>query len=90
MPVTIKRLSDNETYKIQEVGPTVTVKNLKNMIKKLFPPKHFNGCRLVFKGKVLKSKHSLKHYKVKDNDTIDMDDTKNWALSSTSDSEEAE
>ena len=42
------------------------------------------GCRLMFAGKVMKSRHRLQHYGVMNNNTIEMDDRKNWSSSSSS------
>lgn len=84
MPITVKRLSDNATHTFEDVSPSNWVKGLKDRLRKDFIPKFPNGCRLIYNGKVLKSRHHLKHYKIKDNDVVDMDDRKNWSSSSSS------
>jgi hypothetical protein len=87
MPVIIKRLSDGTTFLLpDDYGQKTFVKTLKSTIRKEFPPKFPNGCRLIFCGKVMKSRHHLHHYGVADDDTIEMDDRKNWSSSSSSSS----
>jgi hypothetical protein len=88
MPVKIKRLSDGATHDCAEFGPKSFVKSLKHHIKNEFLPKFPNGCRLKFQNKVLKSRHRLEHYNIYDNDTIEMDDRKNWSSSSSSSNSE--
>ena len=83
MPVTVKRLSDGATHQFN-LGPGDWVRSLKSAIRKEFLPKFPNGCRLIFGGKVMKSRHHLKHYGILEGNTIDMDDRKNWSSSSSS------
>ena len=86
MPITVERLSDGATMTFNDIGPGSWVRSLKSAIRKDFIPKFKNGCRLMVGKKVMKSRHHLKHYKVNDNDTIQMDDRKNWSSSSSSSS----
>lgn len=88
MPITVQRLSDGSSYYIEDMGPGTFVNSVKSRIRKEFAPQFKNGCRLMFHGKVMKSRHRLKHYKVEDNETIQMDDRKNWSSSSSSSSSE--
>lgn len=83
MPITVRRLSDNTTLKV-DLGPGDRVGELKRKLRADFPPHHPNGCRIVYNHKVLKSIHRMKHYGIKDNDEVHMDDTKNWSSSSSS------
>lgn len=83
MPVTIKRLSDKATFKA-DVSTNARVGELKTKIRAEFAPQFKNGCRLIFGGKVLKSIHRLKHYKIEENSEIEMDDRKDWSSSSSS------
>lgn len=85
MPITVKRLSDNNWMQF-DFGPKDWVKKVKDECKANFKPAHPNGCRLMFNGKVMKSRHHLKHYKVTDGAEIIMDDRKNWSSSSSSSS----
>ncbi|RNA27223.1 hypothetical protein BpHYR1_021664 [Brachionus plicatilis] len=88
MPITVKRLSDGSTYLLEDIDPGSFVNTVKRRIRKEFAPQFKNGCRLLFNGKVMKSRHRLKHYKVEDNGIIEMDDRKNWSSSSSSSSSE--
>lgn len=88
MPVEIRRLSDNSRWLIQDVGPGTFVREVKSKIRANFKPQFENGCRLIFNGKVLKSRHRLKHYRIEDYAVVDMDDRKNWSSSSSSSSSE--
>lgn len=38
------------------------VNSIKSRLRKEFAPQFKNGCRLLFNGKVMKSRHRLKHY----------------------------
>lgn len=88
MPITVQRLSDGSTYFIEDIDPGTFVNTVKSRIRKEFAPQFKNGCRLLFNGKVMKSRHRLKHYRVEDNAVIQMDDRKNWSSSSSSSSSE--
>ncbi len=83
MTITIRRLSDNHKYDFYDVDPSDLVLKLKNRIKDDFMPSFPNGCRLIFEGKVLKSRHRLKYYNIKNEQIIDMDDRRNWSSSSS-------
>ncbi len=84
MPVTVSRKSDGSLYTFGEIGVDVKVKLLKEAIFRSIPPAHPKGCRLTFNGKVLKSRHKLKYYKIQDGATIEMDDSANWSDASSS------
>ncbi len=84
MPITVKRLSDGVTHKFDDIDPKTFIKSLKSEIKNVFKPKYPNGCKLKYANKVMKSRHRLQHYGVMDNETIEMDDQKNWSSSSSS------
>jgi hypothetical protein len=86
MPITVERLSDGATMTFNDINPDSWVRSLKSAIRKDFIPKFKNGCRLMVGKKVMKSRHHLRHYKVNDNDKIQMDDRKNWSSSSSSSS----
>lgn len=88
MPVVVTRLSDGSSIVVDDIGPGSFVNSLKSKLRKDFAPQFKNGCRLIFAGKVLKSRHRLKHYKIEDNAVIQMDDRKNWSSSSSSSSSE--
>lgn len=94
--VTIIRKSDDSTV-VLLVNQKVTVGELKTEIRTRLPPKFDEGCRLIYKGKVLRSKRKLKHYGLTNNQApphilgnsnIIMDDTKNWKSDSSSSSSE--
>jgi hypothetical protein len=84
MPVTVIRLSDGETKTFDAIGPKSWVKSLKSACRSDLLPKFPNGCRLKYGGKVMKSRHHLQHYGVMENETVEMDDRKNWSSSSSS------
>ena len=86
MPIRVKRLSDGAVYELKDVSSKSFVQSAKTQLRKEFPPKYKNGCRLQFNGKVMKSRHHLKHYKVGDDTEIEMNDIKNWSSSSSSSS----
>ncbi len=66
------------------------MKDLKALLREKHKPQWPKGCRLLVKGKVMKSRHDLKHYGIKDGDNVDdiitMDDNKNWKSESSSSS----
>ena len=62
MPLTIKRISDGQTIKLDNINPTNTVSEVKKELHVKLAPQFEHGCRLMFGGKVLKSIHRLKHY----------------------------
>ena len=86
MTITVVRLSDGSRHTFNDISPDSWVRSLKSALRKDFLPKYKNGCRLIFNKKVMKSRHHLKHYKISDNDTVEMDDRKNWSSSSSSSS----
>ncbi|CAF0726491.1 unnamed protein product [Adineta steineri] len=94
--VTITRKSDDKSV-ILLVNEKITVKELKTEIREKLPPQFEEGCRLIYQGKVLTSKRTLKRYgltknqappHVLGNSNILMDDTKNWKSDSSSSSSE--
>ena len=84
MPVKVKRLSDGAEIVLEDINPGKLVNSVKNRMRSKLPPKYKGGCRLIFNKKVLKSRHTLKHYRINDNDVIEMDDRKDWSSSSSS------
>ena len=62
MPLTIKRISDGQTIKLDNINPTNTVSEVKKELHVKLAPQFEHGCRLQFNNKVLKSKRKLKHY----------------------------
>ncbi|CAF4709732.1 unnamed protein product, partial [Rotaria sp. Silwood2] len=69
------------------------IHNLKHELKRRLKPRFDRGCRLIFRNKVLKGKHTLKHYGIKkgvNDQAIAMDDTKDWKSSSSSSSSDSE
>ncbi|CAF1007920.1 unnamed protein product [Didymodactylos carnosus] len=94
--LTITRKSDGELL-LLTVDEKSIVSELKAELKSRLPPQHEQGCRLIYKGKVLKSKRTLKHYGLTKNHqpptgigntNIVMDDSKNWKSDSSSSSSE--
>ncbi|CAF2380632.1 unnamed protein product [Rotaria sp. Silwood2] len=90
--VTVVRKSDGQsiTFVMDE---KTHVHDLKKELKLRLKPKFEQGCRLIFRGKVLKGKHSLKHYGIKkgvNDQAISMDDSKDWKSSSSSSDSEQE
>ncbi|CAF1464278.1 unnamed protein product [Adineta steineri] len=88
--VTVVRKSDGQslTFVLDE---KTHVHDLKTELKLRLKPQFEEGCRLIFRDKVLKGKHSLKHYGIKkgvNDQAISMDDSKNWNSSSSSSDEE--
>ena len=62
MPLTIKRVSDGKTLKLDNINPDNRVSEVKKELRVKLAPQFEHGCRLTFGGKVLKSIHRLKHY----------------------------
>ncbi|CAF0736380.1 unnamed protein product [Rotaria sp. Silwood1] len=94
--LTITRKSD-DAFVVILLHEKATVGELKTQIRSTLPPKYTQGCRLIFNGKVLQSKRTLKHYGLTNNQApphmlgnsnILMDDTKNWKSDSSSSSSE--
>ena len=65
MPITVKRVSDGQTLKLDSMGPENRVSEVKKELHVKLAPKFEHGCRLMFAGKVLKSIHRLKHYSIR-------------------------
>lgn len=94
--VTVTRKSDDATT-VLLVNEKMSVGELKTTIRAQLAPKFDQGCRLIYRGKVLRSKRTLKHYgltnnqappNILGNSNIIMDDTKNWKSDSSSSSSE--
>jgi hypothetical protein len=92
--VTIK---SDDTSVVLLLNQKTTIGEIKQELRTRLPPQFDEGCRLIYKGKVLHSKRTLKHYgltnnqappHVLGNSNIDMDDTKNWKSDSSSSSSE--
>ncbi|CAF1472473.1 unnamed protein product [Adineta ricciae] len=84
--VTVVRKSDGHsmTFVLDE---KTHIHDLKQELKRRLKPRSEKGCRLIFRDKVLKGKHTLKHYGIKkgvNDQAISMDDTKEWKSSSSS------
>lgn len=62
--VNVVRKSDGQslTFVLDE---KTHVHHLKDVLRLRLPPRYEQGCRLIFREKVLKGKHSLKHYGIK-------------------------
>jgi hypothetical protein len=90
MPIVIERKSDGSKHSFADVTLQTKVGELKKKILAEFAPANPRGTRLLYAGKVLKSVRKLKHYKMSENDTIVMDDTKNWSSDSSSSGSETE
>ena len=62
--VTVVRKSDGQsmTFVLDE---KTHVHDLKVELRLRLKPQYEQGCRLIFRGKVLKGKHSLRHYGIK-------------------------
>ena len=85
MPIKVKRLSDGHVFSLPDhVNPLTRVRDVKKELHAHLAPKFEHGCRLKYQGKVLKSLHKLTHYGVQENGELEMDDTKNWSSSSSS------
>lgn len=62
--LTVVRKSDGQamTFVLDE---KTHIGDLKNELRKRLKPRYKKGCRLIFRDKVLKGKHSLRHYGIK-------------------------
>jgi hypothetical protein len=62
--VTVVRKSDGHslTFVLDE---KTHIHDLKHELKRRLKPQFEQGCRLIFRNKVLKGKHTLKHYGIK-------------------------
>ncbi len=96
MQLTITRKSD-DTSVVLLFNEKTTIGEVKKELRTRLAPQFDEGCRLIYKGKVLRSKRTLKHYgltynqappHVLGNSYILMDDTKNWKSDSSSSSSE--
>ncbi|CAF1155926.1 unnamed protein product [Rotaria magnacalcarata] len=87
--LTVVRKSDglSVTFVLNE---KTRIHDLKHELKRRLKPRSERGYRLIFRNKVLKGKHTLKHYGIKkgvNDQAIAMDDTKDWKSSSSSSSD---
>jgi hypothetical protein len=62
--VSVVRKSDGQLMTFV-LGEKTKIHDLKTELKSRLKPQFEQGCRLIFRGKVLKGKHSLKHYGIK-------------------------
>jgi hypothetical protein len=62
MIIAIERVSDGQTHVVEELSPFTFVNLIKKKCRKYLDYK--DGCYLVYRGKVLKSKHTLYHYNI--------------------------
>lgn len=62
--VTVVRKSDGQslTFVLDE---KTLIHDLKHELRRRLKPRFDQGCRLIFRNKVLKGKHTLKHYGIK-------------------------
>lgn len=62
--VTVVRKSDGKalTFVMDE---KTHLRDLKSVLKERLKPQHEGGCRLIFRDKILKSRHSLRHYGIR-------------------------
>lgn len=62
--VTVVRKSDGQslTFVLNE---KTRIHDLKHELKRRLKPSFENGCRLIFRDKLLKGRHTLKHYGIK-------------------------
>lgn len=62
--VTVVRKSDGQsmTFVLNE---KTRIHDLKHELKRRLKPRFDRGCRLIFRDKLLKGKHTLKHYGIK-------------------------
>ncbi|UJR35558.1 hypothetical protein I4U23_028311 [Adineta vaga] len=90
--VTVVRKSDGQSMTFV-MNEKTHVHDLKTELRARLKPRYDQGCRLIFRDKVLKGKHSLKHYGIKkgvNDQAISMDDSKDWKSSSSSSDSEQE
>lgn len=88
MPISVVRKSDGKAKAYPDLDENTRVHHLKGLLKAELTPRYEHGCRLIYKGKVMKSLHKLKHYGVKNGDSIEMEDSRNWSSSSSSSADE--
>lgn len=88
MPISVIRKSDGLVKVFADMDEGTRVHHLKGVLHAELAPKYQHGCRLIYHGKVMKSLHRLKHYGVKNNDKIEMEDTRDWSSSSSSSEDE--
>jgi hypothetical protein len=62
--VTVVRKSDGHSLTFVLAEKT-HIHDLKQELKRRLKPRFEQGCRLIFREKVLKGKHTLKHYGIK-------------------------
>ena len=62
--LTVVRKSDGQSITFV-LGEKTHVHDLKTVLRLRLKPQFEQGCRLIFREKVLKGRHSLKHYGIK-------------------------
>lgn len=62
--ITVVRKSDGQSLTFV-LDDKTHIHDLKIELKRRLKPQFEQGCRLIFRNKVLKSKHTLKHYGIK-------------------------
>jgi hypothetical protein len=60
MFIAIERISDGQIQIVEQVSPSTFVSQLKKKSRKYL--EYQKGCRLVYRGKILKSRRTLNHY----------------------------
>ena len=48
MPITVKRISDNQTFTVADADENTRVGDLKNKLKAQFPPRFVHGKHLLY------------------------------------------
>jgi hypothetical protein len=62
--LTVVRKSDGQSMTFV-LGEKTHIEDLKAELRLRLKPQYKKGCRLIFREKVLKGKHSLRHYGIK-------------------------
>jgi len=62
--LTVVRKSDGQSLNFV-LDEKTRIRDLKNQLKLRLQPQFEQGCRLIFRDKVLKGSHSLKHYGIR-------------------------
>ena len=78
--ITVVRKSDGHamTFVLDE---KTHIEELKTELRLRLKPRYKKGCRLIFRDKVLKGKHSLRHYGIKKGVNDQAICSKNWRVS---------
>ena len=78
MPIKVKRRSDGEVIHLKHVHHYSFVHHLHEALKNHHGA-NYKKCNLFFNEVKMHDFHELKHYGVKEDDTIDMDDGNEWS-----------